>query len=257
MPAIAAACDGRRSTGASGPEHRRQRSGGAEGGRITARRSRTGARSTSDHHAGAPRSRARAAPPPKDSRSTGIWRLMRDGPAVRGRLVRRERTPRRVPRPIISRAADELVRVTRPGGRLGLIDWPPEGFIGQMFATMKPYAHTSSAWRPASGPCGAAEYHDMRERPSATSRDGRFERRIQRPDGRRVRHGPEACRDYCKGQLTAPIDGRVSIADAEQSTGRAAALDPGAGRPRRSFGYHRRREDDALGVPALHSPAGR
>lgn len=37
------------------------------------------------------------------------------------------------------RAADELLRVTRPGGRIGLIAWTPEGFIGQLFATMKPY----------------------------------------------------------------------------------------------------------------------
>lgn len=37
-------------------------------------------------------------------------------------------------------AADELVRVVRPGGRIGLINWTPEGFIGQMFATMKPFA---------------------------------------------------------------------------------------------------------------------
>jgi SAM-dependent methyltransferase len=37
-------------------------------------------------------------------------------------------------------AADEVVRVTRPGGRIGLISWTPEGFIGQMFAAMKPYA---------------------------------------------------------------------------------------------------------------------
>ena len=37
------------------------------------------------------------------------------------------------------RAADELVRVCRPGGTIGLISWTPEGFIGQMFATMKPY----------------------------------------------------------------------------------------------------------------------
>jgi SAM-dependent methyltransferase len=37
-------------------------------------------------------------------------------------------------------AADELVRVTRPGGRIGLVSWTPAGFIGQMFATMKPYA---------------------------------------------------------------------------------------------------------------------
>lgn len=37
-------------------------------------------------------------------------------------------------------AAAELVRVTRPGGRIGLLAWTPEGFIGQLFATMKPYA---------------------------------------------------------------------------------------------------------------------
>jgi SAM-dependent methyltransferase len=37
-------------------------------------------------------------------------------------------------------SADELTRVTRPGGRVGIISWTPEGFIGQMFATMKPYA---------------------------------------------------------------------------------------------------------------------
>jgi len=37
-------------------------------------------------------------------------------------------------------SADELVRVVRPGGRIGLINWTPRGFIGQVFATMKPYA---------------------------------------------------------------------------------------------------------------------
>lgn len=37
-------------------------------------------------------------------------------------------------------SADELVRVVRPGGIIGLISWTPEGFIGRLFATMKPYA---------------------------------------------------------------------------------------------------------------------
>jgi SAM-dependent methyltransferase len=37
-------------------------------------------------------------------------------------------------------AADELVRVCRPGGTIGLLSWTPEGFIGQMLGTMKPYA---------------------------------------------------------------------------------------------------------------------
>lgn len=36
--------------------------------------------------------------------------------------------------------ADELVRVTRPGGTIGMINWTPGGFIGRLFATLKPYA---------------------------------------------------------------------------------------------------------------------
>ena len=35
--------------------------------------------------------------------------------------------------------ADELLRVVRPGGTIGLINWTPEGFIGRLFATMKPF----------------------------------------------------------------------------------------------------------------------
>ena len=37
-------------------------------------------------------------------------------------------------------AADELVRVCRPGGTIGLLSWTPGGFVGEMFKTMKPYA---------------------------------------------------------------------------------------------------------------------
>lgn len=35
--------------------------------------------------------------------------------------------------------ADQIARVTRSGGTIGLVSWTPEGFIGQMFATMRPY----------------------------------------------------------------------------------------------------------------------
>ena len=41
--------------------------------------------------------------------------------------------------PLHQPVADELVRVTRPGGRIALVNWTPTGFIGQMFAVMKPY----------------------------------------------------------------------------------------------------------------------
>jgi SAM-dependent methyltransferase len=37
-------------------------------------------------------------------------------------------------------SADEMVRVCRPGGTIANIAWTPAGFIGQMFATMKPFA---------------------------------------------------------------------------------------------------------------------
>ena len=36
--------------------------------------------------------------------------------------------------------ADELVRVCRPGGTIGLLSWTPEGMIGALFRTMKPFA---------------------------------------------------------------------------------------------------------------------
>lgn len=36
--------------------------------------------------------------------------------------------------------ADELVRVCRPGGIIGMVNWTPEGFIGGLFGTVKSYA---------------------------------------------------------------------------------------------------------------------
>ena len=35
--------------------------------------------------------------------------------------------------------ADELVRVCRPGGTIGLLSWTPEGMIGELFRTMGPF----------------------------------------------------------------------------------------------------------------------
>jgi SAM-dependent methyltransferase len=37
-------------------------------------------------------------------------------------------------------AADELVRVCRPGGTIALLSWTPEGMIGGLFRTMGPFA---------------------------------------------------------------------------------------------------------------------
>lgn len=35
-----------------------------------------------------------------------------------------------------ARAAGEMLRVVRPGGRIGMANWTPEGFIGQLFKTI-------------------------------------------------------------------------------------------------------------------------
>ncbi len=47
-----------------------------------------------------------------------------------------------------SRAAGEMLRVVRPGGRIGMANWTPEGFIGQLFravsARVPPPAGTQS-----------------------------------------------------------------------------------------------------------------
>ncbi len=37
------------------------------------------------------------------------------------------------------RAAAEMLRVCKPGGRIGLANWTPEGFVGQMFKTIGKY----------------------------------------------------------------------------------------------------------------------
>jgi SAM-dependent methyltransferase len=37
------------------------------------------------------------------------------------------------------RAANELTRVVRPGGKIGLANWTPEGFVGQMLKTVGRY----------------------------------------------------------------------------------------------------------------------
>ena len=50
------------------------------------------------------------------------------------------------------RAAAELMRVCSPGGRIGLANWTPEGFIGQLFKTIGRYlppprgVNPPSAW---------------------------------------------------------------------------------------------------------------
>jgi SAM-dependent methyltransferase len=42
--------------------------------------------------------------------------------------------------PFHQKAADELVRVCRPGGTIGLLSWTPDGMLGALFRMMGPFA---------------------------------------------------------------------------------------------------------------------
>jgi len=114
-------------------------------------------------------------------------------------------------------SADELVRVTSSGGRIGLISWTPEGFIGQMFATMKPYAPPPppGAQPP---PLWGREDH-VRELLGDRVTDVRAT--VQNLTVEAF-SGPEDFRDYFKGKYGPTMAVYRSLADQPE---RAAALD--------------------------------
>jgi SAM-dependent methyltransferase len=114
-------------------------------------------------------------------------------------------------------AADELVRVCRPGGRIGLISWTPEGFIGQMFATIKPYAPPPppGAQPP---PLWGSEDH---VRGLLGDRVTDVEMRREQLEVRRF-SVPEEFRDYFKSRYGPTISVYAAIADEPE---RVAALD--------------------------------
>ena len=114
-------------------------------------------------------------------------------------------------------SADELIRVCRPGGTIGLLSWTPSGFIGQMFATMRPYAAPPppGAQPP---PLWGSEDH-VRELLGDRVAQVRTETRTLR-----VTHytSPEAFRDYFKTNYGPTISAYRFIAD---DPDRVAALD--------------------------------
>jgi SAM-dependent methyltransferase len=113
--------------------------------------------------------------------------------------------------------ADELVRVTRPGGRIALINWTPSGFIGQMFATMKPFASAPPAGA-TPGPLWGDEAH-VRSLFGDSVTELRAQRRMLRVD--RFASGAEF-RDFFATFYGPTIAAYRNIADDPE---RIAALD--------------------------------
>jgi ubiquinone/menaquinone biosynthesis C-methylase UbiE len=115
------------------------------------------------------------------------------------------------------RSADELVRVVRPGGRIGLVSWTPEGFIGQMFAIMKPYVAPPPAGV-SPPPLWGQEAH-VRELLGDRVRDVDAQRRML--PVRTFTTGAEF-RDYFKANYGPTIAAYKGIADQPE---KVAALD--------------------------------
>ncbi|GAA4926663.1 class I SAM-dependent methyltransferase [Actinoplanes utahensis] len=119
--------------------------------------------------------------------------------------------------PFHEAAAAELARVCRPGGTIGLINWTPEGFIGEMFAAMKPYA--APAPQGAQPPPRWGDPAHLESMLGAAVTGARTERRTLRVD----RFGsPVEFRDYFKTHYGPTIAVYRNIADDPERT---AALD--------------------------------
>ena len=135
--------------------------------------------------------------------------------------------------------ADELVRVTRSGGTIALANWTPQGFIGQMFAAMKPYAAAPPPGA-SPGPLWGTEDH-VRE--LFGDRVSHLQATREPLPVDRFATGAEF-RDFFKARYGPTIAAYRNIADDPERDRRAR---PGARRPRRPL--HRGRVD-AVGVPA-------
>ncbi|RKS76352.1 methyltransferase family protein [Actinomadura pelletieri DSM 43383] len=114
-------------------------------------------------------------------------------------------------------AADELLRVCRPGGAIGLLNWTPEGFIGQMFAVMRPYAPPPPPGAQPPPLWGDPEH--VRSLLGDEVTDITTDRRTVRVD---AFDGPEDFRDYFKTRYGPTIAVYQHIAD---DPDKVAALD--------------------------------
>jgi len=115
------------------------------------------------------------------------------------------------------RTADELARVCRPGGKISVLSWTPDGFYGQLLSTVRPFRPTLPAGAPHEVRWGNEEYV------SDLFHDHVTDVRTQRGTLTVDRFGaPEECRDYFKNSYGPVINAYRNIAD---DAGQVAKLD--------------------------------
>lgn len=113
--------------------------------------------------------------------------------------------------------ADELLRVCRSGGMVGLINWTPAGFIGEMLAAMRPYVPAPPAGAQPPPLWGSADH--LLELFADQVEDVRVRRRTVTVDRFAT---PEEFRDYFKERYGPTVAAYSAIGgDLE----RVAALD--------------------------------
>ena len=111
--------------------------------------------------------------------------------------------------------ADELVRVCRPGGTIGLVNWTPEGLIGRLFKILGAYSPTPPAGASPPPLWGSEEHVRVAVRRLSTSCFERGVNPFVLPERRRVH-------DVLRGALRADAEGEGAAARPTGAGTRAA-----------------------------------
>jgi ubiquinone/menaquinone biosynthesis C-methylase UbiE len=106
------------------------------------------------------------------------------------------------------RAADELLRVCRPGGTIGVISWTPDGFFGRMLAAIRPYRPTVAPGTPPAALWGRGSY--LLGLLGSGVNETQTQRRTLQVDRFK---SPQACHEYFREHYGPTIDAYRNIGD--------------------------------------------